>query len=122
MQQPEVLTNVQDVYQLGGGWRIEEYLETQFAIIQSRHVAERVVEKLGLDRDYKFLGIENIQDAEILEEVLKNADPASVLQGRLSVQGTTQSFLAPNYRGRHRSCAGGPYCKHSGGNLHRAEP
>jgi len=94
MQQPEVLTNVQEVYQLGGGWRIEEYLETQFAIIQSRHVAERVVEKLGLDRDYKFLGIENIQDAEILEEVLKNADPASVLQGRISVQGTTQSFLA----------------------------
>jgi succinoglycan biosynthesis transport protein ExoP len=53
---PQVLQDVKDVVELGSGtyWVNKEFFETQYRIIQSSAVAQRVVDKLGLafDPDY----------------------------------------------------------------------
>jgi succinoglycan biosynthesis transport protein ExoP len=53
---PQVLQGVKDVVELGTGsyWANKEFYETQYRIIQSSAVAQRVVDKLGLtfDPDY----------------------------------------------------------------------
>src|SRR4051812_40580117 len=51
---PQVLKNVPEVIELGTGnyWSTKEYFETQFRVIRSRSVAEKVVARLGLDHDY----------------------------------------------------------------------
>ena len=95
IQQPEILSNVQEIYRLGAsGWRSEEYLRTQFSIITSRRVFEGVVEKLGLDHDLKFLGLEEIDNPEIVEEVLAKSDPIAILQSKVEVDAKPDSFLA----------------------------
>src|SRR6266542_4756911 len=65
---PKVLNQkeVQDVVDTGatGYWMAKEYFETQYKIITSRAVAQRVIEKYQLARDPRFLGLENIKDGE----------------------------------------------------------
>src|SRR5438552_10391048 len=58
LQAPKVLGDqVQDVADNGASfWQSKEFFETQFRILKSRAVAERVVRRLTLDRDEKFLG------------------------------------------------------------------
>lgn len=57
---PQVLSGVKDVVELGTGsyWANREFYETQYRIIKSVEVAERVIEILGLenDLDYPFAG------------------------------------------------------------------
>jgi succinoglycan biosynthesis transport protein ExoP len=50
---PRVHTEIREVVELGTGtyWANREYLNTQYQVITSRIVAQRVVERLGLDRD-----------------------------------------------------------------------
>ena len=59
-------SQVQDVSEPreGSYWVTREYTETQIRIITSRAVAERTVEKLGLQNDPAFLGVERIPGPE----------------------------------------------------------
>ena len=86
---PKVLNSkdVQDVVETGNGgyWSSKEYYETQYKVITSRAVAQRVVEKLQLERDLRFLELDGIKEDARLKVVLARADAASRLQERLSV-------------------------------------
>jgi polysaccharide biosynthesis transport protein len=86
---PRVLDKdqVQDVADTGPGayWSAKEYYETQYKVITSRSVAQRVVEKLHLARDLRFLDLEDVKDEKKLEERLAKTEAALVLQERLKV-------------------------------------
>jgi capsular exopolysaccharide synthesis family protein len=85
---PRVLdSQVQEVSDNGAGsyWYTKEYTETQTRIMTSRAVAERVVEKLGLDHDPDFLGVVRIPDPQARQKAMMSIDAASLLQGKLSV-------------------------------------
>src|SRR5436190_11579217 len=58
-QAPQVLPGSKDVVELGTGsfWSNKEFYETQYRIIQSSQVGQRVAEKLGLQYDQDFAGI-----------------------------------------------------------------
>ena len=53
---PRLLSDVQEVIELGSSnyWAIKDYLRTQYEIIRSREVAERVVDRLNLRGDTRF--------------------------------------------------------------------
>ncbi|HLL52145.1 MAG TPA: Wzz/FepE/Etk N-terminal domain-containing protein, partial [Myxococcaceae bacterium] len=56
-------SQVQEVVDNGGSsnyWFNKEYYETQHSVITSRSVASRVVDKLGLQTDASFLGVERM--------------------------------------------------------------
>lgn len=76
-----------DVVTLGSGnaWNTREYFETQYRIIQSRSVAARVVDDLGLAHDLDFLGVTRIDDPDQRARALATVDPASALLARLDV-------------------------------------
>ncbi len=75
----------------GSYWATKEYYETQYKIIVSRAVSARVVEKLGLARDAKFLGLPPGAD---LEQAAKGADPVAILQGKIRVAPIKDSRIA----------------------------
>ena len=73
--------------QSGASWFLEGPLfETQLKIIQSRHVADRVVQELGLAENLEFLGLQDIEDEQALAAALENADPAKRLLSLLEVE------------------------------------
>ncbi len=84
---PRVLdAQVGEVSEQGSGyWYGKEYAETQFKVITSRAVSARVVEKLGLDRDPKFLGLDAVKDSKRRDEIMKSIDAVAILQGKISV-------------------------------------
>jgi capsular exopolysaccharide synthesis family protein len=85
---PRILdAQVTDVSDPGaaGYWYTREYTETQTSIITSRAVAQRTVEKLGLDHDAAFLGLASIQDQAVRETAMRSADAAGLLQSKLAV-------------------------------------
>ena len=55
-----------EVLSLGSGnsWNTREFFETQYRIIKSRRVAQKVVERLRLREDLEFLGVTKIEDQE----------------------------------------------------------
>jgi len=85
---PRVLDKdqVQDVVDtgVGGYWSTKEYYETQYKVITSRSVVQRVVEKLQLKQNDRFLDIEEL-DAAKREEERQKLDPVLLLQERLKV-------------------------------------
>ena len=87
-QLPQVLGGeVREAVEIGTGsyWYNKEFYETQYRVIKSRAIVERVVEQLGLAHDLAFLGIDKLPP-EKREEALKKADPALVLQAKLKVE------------------------------------
>jgi capsular exopolysaccharide synthesis family protein len=86
---PRVLNKeqVQDVVESGTGgyWYSKEYYETQYKVITSQAVAQRVVDKLELSRDLRFLGIDDDGNQKKVEEKLARLQPAEVLRKRLQV-------------------------------------
>jgi succinoglycan biosynthesis transport protein ExoP len=82
LQAPKVLGDqVQDVAESSASfWQTKEFFETQFRILKSHAVAERVVRKLDLDRDEKFLG------GPVPRGEAKGADAVAVLRSRLRVE------------------------------------
>jgi succinoglycan biosynthesis transport protein ExoP len=87
---------VETVVDLGAGnyWDNQEYYETQYRIIQSRHVATEVVRQLGLARNGGWLhslppGQEPSVPVETTEE-----QAAQILLARLSVTPVRESRLA----------------------------
>jgi capsular exopolysaccharide synthesis family protein len=94
---PQILgSSVQDVVTLSPGtyWFTKEYYETQYRIIDSRAVAQRVVDKLGLAQDLEFLGLTQIRDEAERKKALQMADAVSVLQSRIHVDPVKDTYLA----------------------------
>jgi len=95
-QAPQVLgQQVQDVVDVGSGsvWANKEYFETQFNIIRSRKLAQKVVAMLGLDHDEAFLGLDKITDPKLREAMREKADPAALVQGGVSVEAVRDSHV-----------------------------
>ncbi|MBI5510225.1 MAG: polysaccharide biosynthesis tyrosine autokinase [Deltaproteobacteria bacterium] len=91
LTEPEVLTNVRGVYDLGSGgyWNTKEYFSTQFRIIKSRAVAERVAARLGMSgaslaEELAALGPESLE-AKVSGDVLAGV-PES-LKNRIALTG-----------------------------------
>lgn len=84
-----------EVISLGTGnyWNTREYFETQYRILRSRMVAAMVVERLGLDRDLDFLGINRIEDPERKARVLERIDPAAILQAKVKIEPVDNSHI-----------------------------
>jgi succinoglycan biosynthesis transport protein ExoP len=86
---PRVLNKdqVQDVVDNGVSSFLlsKEYYETQYKVLTSRAVAQRVIDKLQLARDLRFLGLDHVKDEKKREEELAEIDPVLELQQRLQV-------------------------------------
>lgn len=88
-------TQVQDVSDTGATnyWFNREYFETQYKVIQSRAVSVRVVQKLGLDRDAAFNGLEGVKDPALRSQALDTADAAAKLQGMIRLKPVKDSRI-----------------------------
>jgi succinoglycan biosynthesis transport protein ExoP len=94
---PQVLgSKVEEVVDPGGGnfWYSKEFYETQYKIIVSRSVAQRVVDKLALAEDPAFLGLESIKDPQQRRLTASQADAVAELQNRTHVEPLKESHLA----------------------------
>jgi succinoglycan biosynthesis transport protein ExoP len=74
-------------------WYNREYYETQHKVITSRAVSQRVVEKLGLASDATFLGLDKVPDEKRRAELMKGADAAGILMGKIKVTPVKDSRL-----------------------------
>ena len=63
----------------------DTYYETQLKIMQSRNIAQRVVDDLGLSTDIDFLGLSEIKEPEILAKRMASVDAVAALLGMLRV-------------------------------------
>ncbi len=72
-------------------WANREYYETQHKVILSRAVSLRVVEKLGLQKDADFLGLQRLRDPEARAEAMKNIDAVALLQRKIQVRPVKES-------------------------------
>jgi len=95
LQAERIFSNMSDVYELGdlSYWDSKSYFETQYKILQSRMVAEMVVERLHLDRDLVFLGLSDIEDETELAERLAKADAIELLRSSLLIDPVQDSRL-----------------------------
>lgn len=87
-KEPRFLDNqIQDVNSdsTSAYWANREYIETQTKIITSRAVAQRVVEKLGLNTDPEFLRLTRLPEAQ-RAEAMQRMDAVSMVQGRIKVE------------------------------------
>lgn len=69
----------------GNYWLNRDFMGTQYRIIQSRAVAQRVVDALGLQNDPDFLGVGTKGDEQARLQRMTELDAVSILQARLSV-------------------------------------
>jgi capsular exopolysaccharide synthesis family protein len=94
---PRVLDKeqVQDVVETGTGgfWYSREYYETQYRVIASRAVAQRVADRLQLGVNMKFLGLDQIKDPAEQERLRKAKDPVRTLQKALKVEPVKDSRI-----------------------------
>jgi capsular exopolysaccharide synthesis family protein len=94
---PRVLDKdqVQDVVDAGSGsfWYSREYYETQYKVIASRAVAQRVSDRLQLATNEKFLGIADVKDAAERERRRKSIDPVRILSRNLTVEPVKESRI-----------------------------
>ena len=97
LKAPRVLSQVREVVDLGAQsyWANKEYFETQYKIIQSRYISELVVEKLSLDKDLNFLGLDKVEDPEVLDKALKESNLSAIkkLMGMISVKPVKDSRM-----------------------------
>lgn len=92
-KEPRFLDNqIQDVNNDANSafWANKEYLETQARIITSRAVAQRVVEKLGLNNDAEFLGVTKVPEPQ-RAAVMAAADAVARVQGKVKVESLKDS-------------------------------
>ncbi|MCC6338252.1 MAG: polysaccharide biosynthesis tyrosine autokinase [Myxococcales bacterium] len=89
-------SQIQDVNSDTGSyyWANKEYLETQFKIIQSRAVSQRVVEKLGLNADPDFLGLSKLSDEKRRQELMPRMDAVARLQAMIKVEPVKDSRVS----------------------------
>lgn len=86
-QAPRVLNEVESAAQSSAAlWYQDQVFETELRVLRSRHVAERVVDELGLAENLEFLGLDQLQNEDDLARALENSDPAARLLGLLEVE------------------------------------
>ncbi len=94
---PKVLDSQQvaPVVESGTGsyWYSKEYYETQYKVLMSRSVATRVVDKLKLGDNLKFLRLDKVTDPVVREARRQKADAISMAQGRLRVEPVKDSRI-----------------------------
>ena len=84
-------------------WYLRDtYYDTQLRVLQSRLVAQRVVDDLGLANDPAFLGLSQIKDPVLLQKKMAAADPVSILLSKLKVESVAGTRLA-NIRVRNEN-------------------
>jgi capsular exopolysaccharide synthesis family protein len=91
-----VLSSVQDVIELGGGnfWASAEYLNTQIQVLRSRNLAKRVVDRMGLSVDDRFLGLDRVEPPLSRSQMRKRMtemDAVSMLLGSIEVNPQRES-------------------------------
>ena len=74
-------------------WSNKDFLETQYKVLASREVLQRVVDKKGLDRDLDFLGVAKIEDPEKRAKKLETIVPVEVLSEAMRVEPVKNSQL-----------------------------
>jgi capsular exopolysaccharide synthesis family protein len=91
---PRVLDKdeVQDVVDSGTGgyWYSREYYETQYKVIASRAVAQRVADRLQLAANAKFLGLPS---GSIAPNEPPQREPVSILQKNLKIEPVKESRI-----------------------------
>lgn len=80
----------------------DTYYDTQLKVMQSRNVAQRVIDDLGLATDIDFLGLTEIKDPNILAKKMASVDAVSALLGMLRVEALNGTRLV-NIRIRHKN-------------------
>lgn len=97
VQAPKVLDTQQvgDVSENGptGYWYSKEFYETQYKVITSRAVAQRVVDKLQLGNNLEFLGLDDEKDGAARERERARLDPVVLLQKQLKVEPVKDSRI-----------------------------
>lgn len=94
---PRVLEKdqLQEVVDSGSGsfWSTREYFETQYKVITSRVVAQRVVDKLQLGVNPRFLGIERFPEGPNREAARTRRDPVAIVLRNLRVDPVKDSRI-----------------------------
>jgi capsular exopolysaccharide synthesis family protein len=93
---PRILDkDVQEVAESGSGgyWYSREYYETQYRVIGSRAVAQRVTDRLQLGANDKFLRTQGLSDAAARERARQTRDPVAILQTNLKVEPVKDSRI-----------------------------
>lgn len=97
LQAPKVLDKdtVQDVVETGTGgyWYSKEFYETQYKVITSRAVAQRVVDRLQLAQNLRFLDLDGIDDPVELERKKQRIDPVQVFLKNLKIEPVKDSRI-----------------------------
>jgi capsular exopolysaccharide synthesis family protein len=92
LRTPQVLTGVQDVYEVSArGWMPGNFFQTEYEIMQSRRVARTAAERLGLAFDDKHNGLAGVTDPDIRAKRLAEIDPADLVKGRYSIEPDKES-------------------------------
>jgi polysaccharide biosynthesis transport protein len=90
MQAPKVLDKdqLQEVVDSGTGgyWYSKEFYETQYRVITSRAVAQRVSDRLQLGSNQAFLELADVKDPAELERKRASRDPVQILLKNLKVE------------------------------------
>jgi len=92
---PRALKNVSDVVEIGAGnyWATKEFYETEYKIIRSRDVCQKVVDKLGLAKDPAFLGVAGGADPDLRAKLVADADPVAILRSMVTVEPVKDSRM-----------------------------
>ena len=77
----------------GNSWNTREFFETQYRIIKSRMVAQKVVDRFNLGADLDFLRVAEVEDPEKRAKKLARADPVGTLIGKLRVTPVSDSHV-----------------------------
>jgi succinoglycan biosynthesis transport protein ExoP len=86
---------VQDVVDSGPGgfWFSREYYETQYKVLASRAVAQRVADRLQLATNASFLGLDVVANGAQRERLATGKDPVKILQRNLKIEPVKDSRI-----------------------------
>ena len=92
---PQVLGNVREVYNLGAGsyWSNKEYYETQYKVVTSRTVAQKVVQLLRLEGNKSFLGLDKLPPEEQKRRMEMSVDYVERVRGALDIEPVKDSRM-----------------------------
>lgn len=82
---PQILKDVQDVNPMSSPYADEVFLQTEYAVIESRRVAERTAERLNLRNDDVHNGLGQIKDVKKREEARQKFDAYKFVKGMIKV-------------------------------------
>lgn len=88
-------SQIQDINNdsFGSFWSNKEYIETQFKIITSRAVSQRVVDKRGLNVNPEFLSVTKVLEPQ-RAEAMKRIDAVAVLQQKIKIEPPKESRVS----------------------------